>query len=340
MTIQKTIAVESSPIIEAPAEIVFDEGNTIVLSTTIPALVTQWLVEPGQKVKKGDLLARLNSPELPQMKGDYLEAYASWQLAKNRFGRQKELYKKELISASEYDDSMTEFNVADAILIGRAGMLKSAGLSDRDLNAIIEDKTINQILNIYAPEDAVIIDRIAVLGELLEEGQPLAIIGDPDSLWINAHVRESDIGKVSQGDEMEFAADGSGFKRCSGEIIWIARFLDEDTRTITVRARVNYKSDMIHAGEFGRVMIRNNDSGETVMIPKDAVQWEGCCNVVFVKETIDRFRPRKVRIEPGSNGYYRVTEGLGPGEEIVVNGSYLLKTELRKGSIGAGCAGH
>jgi cobalt-zinc-cadmium efflux system membrane fusion protein len=139
---------------------------------------------------------------------------------------------------------------------------------------------------------------------------------------------------------MEFAADGNGFKKCSGEIIWIARFLDEETRTVTVRARVKNKSAMIHAGEFGRVSIKNNNSDAAVIIPRDAVQWEGCCNVVFVKETPDRFRPRKVKIEPGSNGYYNVSEGLGPGEEIVVNGSYLLKTELRKGSIGAGCAGH
>ena len=75
------------------------------------------------------------------------------------------------------------------------------------------------------------------------------------------------------------------------------------------------------------------------MVHKDAVQWEGCCNVVFVKESASRFRPRKVQITDGPGSYYQVTQGLFQGEEIVVNGSFLLKTELKKTSIGAGCCG-
>ena len=75
------------------------------------------------------------------------------------------------------------------------------------------------------------------------------------------------------------------------------------------------------------------------MVPKDAVQWEGCCNVVFVKETIDRYRPRKVVIEDGEGPYYQVVDGLLQGEEVVVDGAFLLKTELKKSSIGAGCCG-
>ncbi len=139
---------------------------------------------------------------------------------------------------------------------------------------------------------------------------------------------------------MGFSSDGNSLHRCTGEIIWIAQFLDEETRTATVRAKINNNSDMPRSGEFGRAVMNTGTANKTVMIPKDAVQWEGCCNIVFVKETIDRFRPRKVKIEPGINNYYRVLEGLNEGEEIVVAGSYLLKTELRKGSIGAGCAGH
>ena len=75
------------------------------------------------------------------------------------------------------------------------------------------------------------------------------------------------------------------------------------------------------------------------MVPKDAVQWEGCCNVVFVREAPDRFRPRKVELIRGTGPYYQVSSGVEPGEEVVVDGSFLLKTELKKSSIGAGCCG-
>jgi cobalt-zinc-cadmium efflux system membrane fusion protein len=75
------------------------------------------------------------------------------------------------------------------------------------------------------------------------------------------------------------------------------------------------------------------------LVPKDAVQWEGCCNVVFVRESVDRYRPRKVQVADGQGSYYQVTDGLLPGEEVVVDGSFLLKTELKKASIGVGCCG-
>jgi len=339
LTVREAVAIESSPLIEAPAEIVLDETKTTVLSTIITALVTQWLVEPGQKINRGQLIAKLSSPELPEMKADYLEAYASWTLAKKRLDRQKELYDKDLISDSEFEDGETEFAIADAYLTGRAGMLKSAGLSESDLLMIIDNKAISQTLNIYAPKDGVVIERIAILGKLMDEGSPLAIIGDPGSLWIEARIREEDAPYFAVGDEVVFSSDGMSMNRCSGEIIWVAQFLDKATRSLTVRARIKAMSDLLHSGEFGRVILDSHNRDEMVMIPKDAVQWEGCCNVVFVKESIDRFRPRKVSIEPGGNGYYRVIEGLNAGEEIVVDGSYLMKTELRKGSIGAGCCG-
>jgi cobalt-zinc-cadmium efflux system membrane fusion protein len=123
------------------------------------------------------------------------------------------------------------------------------------------------------------------------------------------------------------------------EIIWVSRILDPHTRTGTVRAQVIDKHHNLQAGEFGRVTIIELSNQQVTLVPKDAVQWEGCCNVVFVREATDRFRPRKVELLNGNGAYYQVTGGLAPGEEIVVDGAFLLKTELKKSSIGAGCCG-
>ena len=68
------------------------------------------------------------------------------------------------------------------------------------------------------------------------------------------------------------------------------------------------------------------------------MQWEGCCNIVFVSESKDRFRPRKVQVQYVNGEYYAVI-GLHEGDEIVTHGSYMLKTELMKEGLGAGCCG-
>ena len=90
---------------------------------------------------------------------------------------------------------------------------------------------------------------------------------------------------------------------------------------------------------FGPERITTEPITSSILIPMDAVQWEGCCNIVFVREALDRFHARKVRLAQGDGGYYRILDGLQAGEEVVVDGSFLLKTELMKGSIGAGCCG-
>jgi len=74
-----------------------------------------------------------------------------------------------------------------------------------------------------------------------------------------------------------------------------------------------------------------------VLVPKAAVQWEGCCNIVFVRANERLFTPRKVRLGPDAGERWVVEEGLRVGETVVTTGSFLLKTEILKGSIGAGC---
>ena len=74
-----------------------------------------------------------------------------------------------------------------------------------------------------------------------------------------------------------------------------------------------------------------------MIVPRDAVQWEGCCNVVFVKESATIYRPTKVHLGPINGSMVEVRRGLKGGEMVVTQGSFLLKTEILKGSIGAGC---
>ena len=79
------------------------------------------------------------------------------------------------------------------------------------------------------------------------------------------------------------------------------------------------------------------DHYAATVVPVDAVQWEGCCNVVFVRRSDVLYEPRKVTLGVNTGTVYEVLRGLRPGEEVVTQGSFLLKTELLKGSIGAGC---
>jgi cobalt-zinc-cadmium efflux system membrane fusion protein len=244
-----------------------------------------------------------------------------------------------MISESEYDRIAAESKKSLAVLTSARGLLMAAGMSETDIEEIIVNGQVSNQILLRAPDNGIVVERKAQLGELLEKGNAFALLADPNSMWIEASLSEEQIRQVKEGQVLTFTSDGRGLNRVGAKIIWVSRHLDTHTRTGIVRAKLLESPGKFQAGEFGHVQISTNGEAGVTLVPKDAVQWEGCCSVVFVKETDSRFRPRKVQFSEGTGPYYQITNGVKPGEDVVVDGAFLLKTELKKTSLGAGCCG-
>ncbi|KAA3637032.1 MAG: efflux RND transporter periplasmic adaptor subunit [Calditrichaeota bacterium] len=325
--------------VTAPAETVFDEAYMTHLTTTLKSSVTKWLKSPGEIVKEGEVLALMQSPEIAQLKSSLVSKFASYEVERKELERHQKMLEGNLISQSDFDSQNAMTEKAKAEMISIEGLLLSAGLTFTDINDVKETKAISYTFALRASSTGLLVERRAKLGELLEAGASFAVIADPQAMWIEARLTEDQMRLVTYGQKLQFTSDGSSLHAVGGEIIWKSQMLDQHTRTGTVRAKVIDPYHTLQAREFGRVIIPIEQNDMITMVPKDAVQWEGCCNVVFVKESADRYRPRKVVIEDGQGPYYQVLDGLLQGEEVVVEGSFLLKTELKKSSIGAGCCG-
>lgn len=337
ISVVPAIEITESASIDAPSEIVFDETKSFAIATIIPSSVVWWLVEPSQQVMAGQPLAELESPDMPRLQAEYLEAAAEVLLKEQEYGRADSLRRKGLIATAEYQQFDGSLKTAQAHLFGLAGMLKSAGFNNDGIRSLVTSNTISPRWLLSAPASGSLLERKAPLGEFLQAGSTIALIGDPSALWIEAHVREADLHLFHRGQIVEFAADGEALDRVNARVIWVAQFIEPQTRTATVRAEVTGETANLQAHRFGRLLLSSPAQTPTVAVPRDAVQWEGCCNVVFVQETVGRYRPHKVTLMRGERGYYDVSSGLRPGDMVVTGGSYLLKTELKKGSLGAGC---
>jgi len=337
ITVQAVRAATNEAEIDAPAEIVFDETEATVVTSTVAALVSRWLTSPGDAVAEGEVLAILKSPDIAQLKASLVSAHARFEVERKELERYRQMKERNLVSEADLDRQSAATEQARAEFVGARGLLLSAGLSESDIGEVMNHGNLSNQFVLRAPAAGMVVRRIAQLGELIDAGKAFATIADPTAMWIEARLTEQQMRDV--GHQLTFSSDGRGINRVGGEVIWVSRFLDPHTRTGTVRARVIDSSHRLHAGEFGRVSIVHPGSHDVSLVPKDAVQWEGCCNVVFVKEAVDRYRPRKVELLDGRGPYYQVADGLQPGEEVVVDGAFLLKTELKKSSIGAGCCG-
>lgn len=197
-------------------------------------------------------------------------------------------------------------------------------------------KDTSSLLAITAPFEGVVVERSAVQGELAPREKVLFAVARIDKMWAFLDIYENHIPRIRKKQPVLFQVEGLS-ETFGGPITRISTSLDAQTRTLQVRAEVANPKGLLKHNMFGRARILIHQKERVVVVPKEAVQWEGCCNVVFLKRSDTLFEPRKVRLGYEGGDFYEVLEGLRGGEMVVTKGSFLLKTEILKGSIGAGC---
>ena len=188
-----------------------------------------------------------------------------------------------------------------------------------------------------SPAAGRIVKRRAVVGEVVEQRDALYTVTDLSTMWLMMDLRERDLVQVRVGLPVLFTVDGLPGHAFDGIVSWISNTVDDRTRTVKVRANVPNERGLLRANMFGLARIIVHDNDEVVSIPSEAVQTDGCCQLVFVKQDETLFEPRKVSLGASADGYVEILAGLALGESVVTVGSFLMKTEILKSNIGAGC---
>ena len=191
--------------------------------------------------------------------------------------------------------------------------------------------------SLKAPFDGIVIERKAVKGEVKKSGETVAVIADLSTLWVKLDVFERELPRLKVGQPVRFRVDGLKDVNFEGKLTWLGSEVDDKTRMVNVRAEIPNSQGLLRRNMFGRAAVLVHQDDEVVTVPKKAVQWEGCHHVVFAKVSANEFVPRKVRLGFEGPDFYEVMSGLNEGESVVTKGSFLLKTEILKSSIGAGC---
>lgn len=230
-----------------------------------------------------------------------------------------------------------ERETARADLGAARGLLRSFGLSDGEVDASTARRDVSNALPVTAPCDGEVVARRAVVGELVGPTDVLFETADPSRLWAMLDVYEADMARVRAGQPVIIAVDACRGEPRGGQISWVASVLDLRTRTLKARAEVANPDGLLRAGMFGKAVVTVAPRTGTLMVPTSAVQWEGCCNIAFVRRSDVLFEPRKLRLGVATDRHHVVVDGLSEGDVVVTTGSFLLKTEILKGSIGAGC---
>jgi cobalt-zinc-cadmium efflux system membrane fusion protein len=308
-------------------KIAFDDLRVAHVTSPVTGRVTKIEAALGQKVKKGDALATIDSPDLGVASSDLAKAEADVAVAERDFRRQKELLAIKAVAERDVEAAEDNFRKARAELERarqKARLFATAGSHVGQgyvLRALIDGEVISRSVN----------PGQEVQGQYAGSGPALELftLGDPERVWAIADVYEMDIARVRTGQKVSVKVAAYPDKAFEGTVDWVSGTLDPATRTAKVRCTLDNAGRELKPEMFATVAIAV-ETRRRLAVPAHAVVRLGERTIVFVKsgETADgklRFERRAVKLAEDLPGaFLPVLDGLEPGEVVVSSGAVLL----------------
>lgn len=195
------------------------------------------------------------------------------------------------------------------------------------------------LVTLRSPASGTVVERSVNSGAGIQAGSALFTIANISSVWIIANVPEARIGSIRVGTPAEVRSAALGNKAIGGRVNYIDPRLNEETRTARVRIELGNPGERLKSGMFVEVGFQASSGtapDEELMVRSEAVQRIGDRNVVFISQEGEpgSFIARDVELAGVADGYHRVISGLKVGERVVTKGSFTLKTQMLKSSMG------
>lgn len=334
--------VQAAPLsrtVERNVELAYNTNRYARLSSRAGGVVAEVTKDLGESVKKGEVLAVVDSTDVGAAKSDLLQALETVRLWETNAARERALVEKGV--GVEREALEAETKAAESrIAVSRARQrLRNFGLSKEQVESVEREGDTSSLLQLVAPFDGTVVERAAVIGEVVEPGKALLAVADTGTMWAMVDLAESDLAVVKTGQEAAVSVDGLPGRSFVGRLTWISTQVDQRTRTVKARVELDNGQGLLRANMFGRARIKAGDSRQAITVPKEAVQWEGCCNIAFVRsdEAGTTLRPARLVLAYDAGDRYEVEGGLKAGDTVVTKGSFILKNEILKNAVGAGC---
>ena len=322
-------------ITELPGEVQVNGDRMAHVSPRVGGVVESVFVSLGDKVRRGQILAVLESRELADAKAVFLATAERLKLADATFRREERLWKERISSEQDYLDARR--GQAEARIERRAAeqKLHALGFSQDDLDALINQHDAEfTVYRLTAPFDGTVIDRHITIGETIDAGTPVLTVADLETVWIDLSVYQRDIGAVREGQTARVVTEHG--EEAVLEIDFVQPLVGEDTRTATARIVASNTDHIWHPGCFVTAAVTTSQVRARVVVPVSAViRMTDGDEVVFV-ETGDGFVARRVETGRRSRIGVEILSGLEPGDPFVAEGGFSLKAELGKDDFGDG----
>ena len=323
----KATARPGAAAITAPARLAYDATKLAQVNARSPGVIRALKVDLGTQVKKGQLLIVIDSPDVGADRARLAAAKSRIQVAEENFQRAAQLEREGIASRKSTLEAQQELELAKSEHAALAASLSVLGAAGGGVGGY----------SLTAPIDGVVTERKATIGKLVNSEEILLEIVDTSSMWADVEVAENDVPLVRVGQPVTLRVDGLGEREVSGAITYVAPAVDPHTRTSKARVPLANPDGLLRANMYAQARIAAGEAHTNVTVPRAAVQRAKSVQLVFVKVAPNEYETRRVQVGAGDAESLEILKGIRAGEEVVTTGSFLLKTETLKDSIGSGC---
>ena len=315
-------------VLHLTGKLVWNEDVTTNVFSPLAGRVSSIKGARGQKVKVGDELARITSPDFGQAQADAVKAEADLALAKRVLDRTRDLLKQGVLPQKELDSADNAFRDAQSERDRAVERLAVWGGRGGDVNGAFALK---------APMDGVIVDRNVQPGQEVRSDSmlagmamvaaPMFIISDPESLWVHLDVSEQDLSNLQVGQKLEIRSRAYGEQIFPGVLTVIGQSLNPDTRTVVAKGTVSNPEKLLKAQMYVNVNVITHVP-KMPQVPVKAVFLRDGKACVFVRTSENAFEMRQITTAAEDTGHVFVSKGLKAGEAVVSEGALVLESLL------------
>jgi len=296
-----------------------DETRVRHVNLKVAAFVERIYVDyVGKKVKKGDPLFSIYSPELLSTQEEYLLALKT----------RDDLAK--LGGPAKADDN--------ALVAAARRKLELWDIPPAAMDEIERTRQPTKTLTLHSPASGVVTKKDVVEGMKLDAGAMPYEIVDLSTVWVLADVYESELRLVKEGMAAHLTLAAFPNREFKGKVVFLDPLLDSQTRTVKVRITFPNPTGELRPEMFGEVVLHGAPH-EALTIPADAVIDSGTEKIAFVAMGAGKFEPRQLKVGQNDGSRIEVVSGLSAGEQVVTRANFLVDSESRLRASLAGVDG-
>ena len=297
--------------------IVYNDDLTSKITTPIAGRVTKIYAQIGDKVKMGQPLVMIDSPEFGEANADLMKSESDLTLKNQAFERAKTLYEGKVIAKKEFEAAEADLKQAEAEHQRALNRLKNYGVSKNN-NFMLSTKV-----------DGIVTERQVNPGSEVSTNSntSLFVVTDPRHLWVNIEVPEKDLDKIHLKQHLKIETNAYPNESFQATVATISKVLNPDTRRVMVRCTLENLDEKLKP-EMYAYATPIDDELTMPHVVNDAVITEGVKNFVFVERSPGEIEKRLVKISYQGHKEAYISEGLREGERVIVTSTLLLNSEF------------